>query len=156
MPTGALDRRTILAGTGSVCALALLGACARAGGDTTASRSQPARSGPAASQPPASSGPPRPAGFLAAAADVPVGGGLVVKKDDVLLVQPAPGTIKAYDAHCPHQGIILPPPDSSGIITCPNHLARYRAADGSLIDGPAPTGLTPIPVKVADGQVLRA
>jgi nitrite reductase/ring-hydroxylating ferredoxin subunit len=155
MPAQPYDRRAVLAGAGSVCALALLGACTSGG---KPNRSPAAGTTPASTPPPASATPtgsPVPAGFLARLDEVPVGGGLLVK-GDVLLVRPSAGTVKAYDARCPHQGVILPPPDADGVITCPNHRARYRAGDGSLIDGPAPSGLNPVPVRVADGQVLRA
>jgi nitrite reductase/ring-hydroxylating ferredoxin subunit len=158
MPPRPLGRRTILTGTGSACALALLGACGPTGGASTADQRRTSQSRPVQSPPASVSGsaaPAPPPGFLAAVQDVPLGGGVVVR-NEVLLVQPAAGTIKAYDAHCPHQGFVLPPPDAAGIVTCPNHLARYRAGDGSLIDGPAPSGLLPIPVRIADGKVLRA
>ena len=84
-----------------------------------------------------------------------MGGGKVLDREHVILVQPAAGTIKAFDARCPHQGTTLPLPDSSGVITCPGHLAQFRAADGSLLSGPSPSALVPIAVKVTDGQVLR-
>jgi nitrite reductase/ring-hydroxylating ferredoxin subunit len=42
-----------------------------------------------------------------------------------------------------------------GVVTCPGHFAHYRSADGSLIDGPSPRGLRPVPVQVVNGKVLR-
>jgi nitrite reductase/ring-hydroxylating ferredoxin subunit len=48
------------------------------------------------------------------------------------------------------------PPDSAGIVTCPRHNARFKAADGSLVKGPAERGLSGIPVKVDGEYVVRA
>lgn len=150
-----LSRRAVLAGCGAACVSALVGC--RAGG---ASASRPiGGTGPAggtgstgAASP---TGPPEPAGFLARLADIPVGGGAIVDSS-VLVIQPAAGVVKAFDARCPHAGFIVGTPDQSGVITCPGHLAHYRAADGSLIDGPSPRGLVPIPVTVTDGVVTRS
>ena len=148
------NRRTLLAGAGSAGLLAVL--CTGTG--CSASQS-PANAGTSAATPtptPGAPSPTTPSGFLISAADVPVGGGKVLTSEHVLLVQPAAGTIKAFDSRCPHQGTTLPVPDSSGIITCTAHRAQFRASDGSVLSGPAPSALVPIAVKVTDGQVLRA
>ena len=90
---------------------------------------------------------------IALVADIPVGGGMVV--DGLVLVQPEEGTITAFEGTCPHQGSRLPVPED-GVITCPAHSSQFNATDGSLIQGPATTGLTEVPVTVEDGQVFRA
>ncbi len=64
-------------------------------------------------------------------------------------------TVKAFGAACPHQGTTVGAP-KSGVITCPNHGSQFSATDGSLKKGPATKGLTEVPVKVADGQVVMA
>jgi nitrite reductase/ring-hydroxylating ferredoxin subunit len=108
---------------------------------------------------PAPTGPPAvpggPPGALIALADVPVGGG-VIAPGRVLVVQLEEGEVLAYDAICPHQAITIGTPDATGTITCPGHLGRFRAADGSRIDGPAPSGLRAIAVQVSDGYVVRS
>jgi nitrite reductase/ring-hydroxylating ferredoxin subunit len=150
-------RRALLAGAGSAGLLAVL--CTGTGcGKQSAAGAGPAgaASPTPAANPTAAPSPTTAPGFLASAADIPVGGGKVLARERVLLVQPAAGTIKAFDARCPHQGTILPEPDSSGVITCQGHYAQFRAADGSLLGGPSPSALVPIAVKVTDGQVLRA
>jgi nitrite reductase/ring-hydroxylating ferredoxin subunit len=86
---------------------------------------------------------------------VPVGTG-VIAPGPVLVVRGPTDDIRAYDAVCPHQRITIGTPDSSGTITCPGHGARFAAADGTLLSGPAPTGLTSIAVDVRDGFVVRA
>ncbi|HSK57732.1 MAG TPA: Rieske (2Fe-2S) protein [Actinomycetospora sp.] len=87
-------------------------------------------------------------------AEVPVGGGtiLTVGERTVLVVQPTAGTVKAFDASCPHQGTTVDPPQG-GVITCPNHLSQFDAATGAVRKGPADTGLTEVPARVVDGVV---
>ena len=85
---------------------------------------------------------------------VPVGGGTVVQgaTGPVLLVQPTAGTVKAYNAACPHQGTAVDPP-VNGVITCPNHFSQFDAATGAVERGPAKTGLTAVPSSVVNGVV---
>ena len=146
-----VSRRTVLFGCGAAGLSSLVGC----GGGGEPPRSAPIGGAASPTGAPSPTGPPRPAGFLAELRQVPVGGGAIVDAT-VLLVQPAAGTVKGYDARCPHAGTIVGVPDSSGMITCPGHLAHYRAADGSLVDGPSPRGLVPVAVRVVDGAVLRA
>jgi Rieske Fe-S protein len=89
---------------------------------------------------------------LAKVSDLPVGGGKVV--GEVLLVNLGGGRIKAYDAHCTHQGFIVNPP-KNGRIVCPNHGSAFQASDGGVVQGPAMRGLTAIKVKVDGGNVVR-
>jgi nitrite reductase/ring-hydroxylating ferredoxin subunit len=121
--------------------LALLGAC---------STSSPA----APSGTPAKVGA-LPGGALAKVTAVPVGGG-VISADGVLVMQLKAGEFTAYDATCPHQGFIVQPPDAGGVILCRGHDSHFKASDGSVIDGPAFRGLTPIAVKVSGDEVVRA
>ncbi len=116
--------------------LAMLGACSAQG-----SKSQTAAAPPD--------------GGLVKVSDVPVGGG-VLSAAGVLVLQLKAGQFTAYDASCPHQGILVSPPDSSGVITCHGHNSHFNASDGSLIDGPAPRGLTAVAVKVSGDEVVRA
>jgi nitrite reductase/ring-hydroxylating ferredoxin subunit len=90
---------------------------------------------------------------LAATKDVPVGGGILVA--DVLVVQPASGTFKAFDAACPHRGVRVDPP-KGGISTCPAHHSTFAIADGSRLSGPATHGLTEIAIAVQEKDIIRA
>ena len=98
--------------------------------------------------------PSRRAGGGTPLAQVPVGGGTIVTKGEqtILLVQPTAGTVKGFDASCPHQGTTVDPPQN-GVITCPNHFSQFDGATGALRKGPAATGLTEVPVRVVDGSV---
>lgn len=96
-----------------------------------------------------------PPGALVAVKDVPVGGG-VIAKDTILVVQAKQGTFKAYQASCPHQGVIVDPPSAGAtIIMCPGHNSQFKIADGSLARGPATRGLSGVPVKVQSGYVVE-
>jgi nitrite reductase/ring-hydroxylating ferredoxin subunit len=132
-----VGRRALLVGAGCGV-LALLGAC------STASAPVAPATGNALA-----------GGALAKVAQVPVGGG-VVSADGVLVMQLKAGTFTAYDAACPHQAFTVQPPDANGIITCRGHNSHFNASDGSLIDGPAFRGLTPVAVKVSGDEVVRA
>jgi Rieske Fe-S protein len=90
---------------------------------------------------------------LAKVSDLPVGGGKVV--GEVLLVNLGRNQIKAYDAHCTHQGFIVNPP-KNGRIVCPNHGSAFQASDGGVVQGPAMRGLTPVKIKVNGDNIVRA
>ena len=87
-------------------------------------------------------------------AQVPVGGGKLVRASSgpVLLVQPTAGTVRGFDARCPHQGSVVNAP-VDGVIVCPNHDSRFAADTGALEKGPSTRGLAEVPVTVADGSV---
>ncbi|QFZ22056.1 Rieske (2Fe-2S) protein [Saccharothrix syringae] len=146
-----LSRRSALCGL--LVALAVPGGLAACGGEpstsgggTTGTSGGTAGTGTAGAPP------------IAALADVPDGGGLVAgnpaTSKPLVLVRTG-DAVKAYDATCPHQGVTVAPPEN-GTMTCPAHGSQFKAADGSLAKGPATTGLTEVPVKVENGQVVLA
>jgi cytochrome b6-f complex iron-sulfur subunit len=95
-------------------------------------------------------------GALARVAEIPVGGGKLVSAPDgsaILLVQPTAGRVLGFDPTCTHQGTQVNPPVNN-VIECPNHHSRYRATDGSVVNGPAAAPLNGIPVRVVAGQVV--
>lgn len=73
-------------------------------------------------------------------ADVPEGGGVILKDASYVVVQPTKGEFKAFNSTCPHQGCKV-----SGImndqIVCGCHDSRFRLADGQVQQGPAKAGL---------------
>jgi thiosulfate dehydrogenase [quinone] large subunit len=142
----ALSRRALFGGAGAVGAALVLAAC-------DASAPTPGSS-PSAAAPPPTPTPAGPPGALVALDDLPIGQGLIAP-GPVLVVRASADAVTAYDAICPHQRVTIGTPDPSGTITCPGHGARFAAADGKLLAGPAPTGLTPVKVAVRDGFVVR-
>jgi nitrite reductase/ring-hydroxylating ferredoxin subunit len=137
-----VGRRTVLTGIGALGLTGVLAACSSS--DTSSAPS----AGAATTESSAAT-----SGVLTAAADVPVGGGVVV--NGVLIVQPESGTFKAYNASCPHQGVQLGAPQND-VVTCPAHHSKFKADDGSLISGPATHGLTAIAVTVQGADIVRA
>ncbi|MEU6858141.1 Rieske (2Fe-2S) protein [Glycomyces sp. NPDC046736] len=90
---------------------------------------------------------------LAATADVPLGGGIVVA--DTVLVQPDADEFLAFSAACPHMGTTVNPPDAGGVIVCPNHGSEF-SLEGELEKGPAETGLSEVDITVEEGQIFLA
>ena len=90
-------------------------------------------------------------------AQVPVGGGTIITgaSGPVLVVQPTAGTVKAFNASCPHQGTTVDPPQG-GTIICPNHFSQFDASTGALKRGPAQTGLEEVAASVVNGNVQLA
>jgi cytochrome b6-f complex iron-sulfur subunit len=142
-----LSRRSVFGATGALGAAFVLAACE--GSPAAPTGSVPATT---AAPPPTPAGPP---GALVALERLPVGTG-VIAPGPVLVMRSSADEVMAYDAVCPHQRITIGTPDPSGTITCPGHGARFGAADGKLLSGPAPNGLQPIAVHVQDGFVVRA
>lgn len=93
---------------------------------------------------------------LVKASAVPVGGAAAVTIGSVdepaWVLQLQPGHFTAFDARCPHQGCSVRFVSASAGFVCPCHQSRF-AADGRRIDGPAPTGLLPVPVKLVGDEV---
>ena len=150
------NRRMLLCGVGGLAAAGLLSAC----GDSNAAKasgvpSGATNAGKAAGVPSGTPGVPSDTpsvDVLATTAEVPVGGGTVAGA--VLIVQPVAGRFKAYDAACPHKGVIVRAP-ADGVITCPAHGSTFSMADGSRTGGPAPHGLTEIAVAVEGANIVK-
>jgi cytochrome b6-f complex iron-sulfur subunit len=142
-----LSRRSVFGAAGALGAAFVLAACE--GSPATPTASAPATT---AAPPATPAGPP---GALVALEQVPVGTG-VIAPGPVLVMRSSADEVTAYDAVCPHQRITIGTPDPSGTITCPGHGARFAAADGKVLSGPAPSGLRTIAIDVQDGFVVRA
>ncbi|KRA32795.1 MULTISPECIES: Rieske (2Fe-2S) protein [unclassified Nocardioides] len=94
------------------------------------------------------------AGGLVAAADVPVGGGVVLDGEELVVTQPTAGKFQGYSAVCTHQGCLVTSV-ANGKINCPCHGSSYNVADGSVAGGPAPSPLSKVTLKVEGDQVVR-
>lgn len=86
------------------------------------------------------------------ATDVPVGSGLIVKNSEFVVTQPTEGSFKAFDRTCPHQGCPVSEVVKTDIV-CNCHGSRFSITDGSVVQGPAATGLTPAKVSEASGTL---
>ncbi len=137
-PASGPTRRQVLVAGGAVAATAALAACA------------PARSDDGAAGSPAASA----AGTIVKTADVPEGGGTILRDVQVVVTQPSKGTYKAFTAVCTHEGCLVAKV-ADGAIDCPCHGAQFSISDGSVLGGPAPAPLSAVPLSVSsDGSTI--
>jgi Rieske Fe-S protein len=153
--TPRLPRRAVLA------AAAGLGATAACGRDA-APATGPAPTAPPATEPAAAPSvgaglesvratrAPRP---VAPASDIPVGGGRVFPDLRVVVTQPTAGEFRGFGIVCTHDGCELNAV-ADGTINCPCHGSRYAITDGSVVKGPARTGLRTYTVAVDGDEVV--
>ncbi|MFG2711417.1 Rieske (2Fe-2S) protein [Streptomyces goshikiensis] len=124
-------RRTVLAA----------GAAALAGGALTACGSEDKAAtepGTPALQPSGNAQGSAPAAgkALLKTADVPVGGGTVLKEQKLVVTQPTAGSYRCFTAVCPHQGCLVNKVEN-GTIDCPCHGSEFKVTDGAVVKGPA-------------------
>jgi Rieske Fe-S protein len=91
---------------------------------------------------------------LAITSEVPVGGGLILKEEKVVITQPTEGEFKAFTAVCTHQQCIVA--EVKDTINCTCHNSMYSVEDGSVQGGPAPAPLAEVPIKEEGGKILTA
>src|SRR5215813_8813891 len=161
------SRRTLLACTGAACAAVLAGCARGSAGSGVMAASQPAQANPptgpawasraaadleqpilgrqGSAQPPS----------LASASDVPVGGGTILADKKIVITQPRAGSFKAFTAVCTHQGCTVSSV-SGGTINCPCHGSRFSVTNGSVVQGPAPSPLAPVSIKVHGTAIVQA
>ncbi len=94
-------------------------------------------------------------GALTDTASVPVGGGVIIEAEKVVVTQPTAGNFKAFSAICTHKGCTVSDV-TDGEIICPCHGSKYSITDGSVINGPATKPLPEEQIMVHDGQVMPA
>ncbi len=88
--------------------------------------------------------------------DVPEGSALAVTSGGgpLLLVRTSGDAVSAYSAVCPHQGCTVAPLGDR--LVCPCHGSSFDPASGAVLQGPATSDLTAVPVAVVDGEVVLA
>jgi Rieske Fe-S protein len=149
-------RRSVLVG-GAAVASAAVAACSSAPSSAAPSAPSAAPPGGLDTAVPHPPGPPPSAvgsagTRVAAAADIPVGGALVVEGLELIVTQPAAGQFTGLSAECTHAGCIVNRVEGAALV-CPCHGSRY-GLDGSVEQGPAPRALKSRPVTVVDGNIV--
>jgi Rieske Fe-S protein len=134
-------RRLLVTGGVIAAAAALTAACGESGEGGEGGEGGPASSPTA----PVS-------GTTVATADVPVGGGVVLQDQQVVVTQPTAGTFKAFSAVCTHEGCTVTQV-ANGAIVCPCHMGQFSASDGSVLGGPPPAPLAAVPLTVSGSTI---
>lgn len=93
---------------------------------------------------------------IVALRDVPVGGAVAAKLggEGVIVAQPTPGSVVAFDAACTHAGCPVKPAGAE--LDCPCHGSRFNALTGAVLNGPATAPLTEVAVTVKGADVVSA
>lgn len=172
-PAVAPSRRTVLRAAAVLAGGGALAACG--GSDTAAAPAAPPASGSPASSSPAGGSPAATpstatsaagtgsasatgagpaAGALVPAAEVPVGSGVILGDEKLVVTQPEKGTFKAFSSICTHQACPVSAIDDSGI-RCACHNSSFSLTDGSPQGGPAQRPLPAVGVAVRGGSVVR-
>jgi Rieske Fe-S protein len=84
---------------------------------------------------------------LAKLSSVPMGGGIVLSKADVVITREPNGDVHAFSATCTHQGCQVTGV-SDGQIICPCHGSKFAATNGHPTAGPARRPLPTVNVTV--------
>lgn len=133
----AVHRRIVFSGLGALGVAVALAGCAGSDGD-------------------GGSAPTLEAGAeLATTSEVPVGGGIILTEQKLVITQPTEGTFKAFTAVCTHQGLLVTSVED-GTIKCANHGSSYSAQSGEVEGGPAPSALASVEIDVRDDKIVAA
>lgn len=93
--------------------------------------------------------------MLARLNDLPIGGGLVMGADAIVLTRTSGDDVRAFSATCTHQGCTVSTV-AQGLIECPCHGSAFDAATGAVVTGPATIGLAPVTVVVSGDAVYTS
>ncbi len=139
-----IDRRTAL-GAVAIAGISvpLLAAC---GNDTH-------NAGPLPQTPAAPTAPGSKA-VLVSTGDIPVGGGVIVPAQQAVVTQPTAGKFKCFSSICTHQK--CPVTRVTQHIDCTCHGSQFSIEDGSVVRGPATTGLPEKPIAVKGDSISLA
>ncbi|QNE20447.1 Rieske 2Fe-2S domain-containing protein [Kribbella qitaiheensis] len=160
----AVERRTVLL-AGGAAATVVLGGCVvqrapvatPAPQASSAPATQPAPTAPGTQ--PATSAPEQPSqpapNALAQVADIPAGGGVILKDKNVVLTKDQSGKVSAFSAICTHQGCSVTAVEG-GTINCPCHGSKFNATSGEPVAGPARKALPAIAFQQRDGAIFQA
>ena len=152
---GDVSRRTVLRGVAiGGLALPVLAACGGTDDADTAAESSPSAAESSAA--PSESGSPSVSGGTKVpVADVPVGGGVILAAEKIVVTQPKKGEFKAFDATCTHKGCPVKSIEG-GEIVCPCHGSHFSIEDGTPTQGPATAPLGNKTATVSGDQISVA
>lgn len=131
----AISRRIAFQGLGALGTAVALAGCSS--GDDTATDEGPA---------------PDAGTELATTSEVPVGGGLILADEKIVITQPSEGEFKAFTAVCTHQSCLVASVDET--INCTCHGSKYSIEDGSVQGGPAPSSLATVAINVDGDKIV--
>lgn len=150
-----IERRAVLLAGGAATTAVLTG-CVVQQAPTAATQptqpTQPISKAPVA--PGTAAAEPGPAA-LAKVADIPAGGGVILKEQSVVLTKDASGKVCAFSAICTHQGCVVTEV-GNGTINCACHGSKFDATTGERVAGPAKAPLPAVAVKQRDGAIFQA
>lgn len=132
-----MSRRIVFQGLGALGVAVALAAC---GGDDGGTGSDTAPAAGAA---------------LATTDEVPVGGGIVLGDEGIVITQPTEGTFEGFTSVCTHQGNTVTSVEN-GQILCSFHGSSFSSATGEVEGGPAPSALGKIELRVDGDRILAA
>lgn len=132
------NRRIVFHGLGALGVAAALAGCAGDDGDGGGDGGDQVESG----------------AELTTTDQVPVGGGIVLTDQKVVVTQPTEGEFRAYTAVCTHQQLLVTSVED-GTIICSNHGSEYDAATGEVTGGPAPSALATVEIDVEGDKILK-
>ncbi len=131
------SRRIVFHGLGALGVAAALAGCGGGGSD--------------AEEPAA----PEAGTALASTSEVPVGGGIIVTEQKIVITQPTEGEFKGFTAVCTHEGNTVTSVED-GTISCNFHGSSFSAETGEVEGGPAPSALAEVALTVEGDQIMAA
>lgn len=130
-------RRIVFHGLGAIGVAAALAGCGGGSGDGADQEAPEAGS------------------TLATTSEVPVGGGIILTDQRIVITQPTEGDFKAFSAVCTHQQNTVTSV-ADGVIECSFHGSSFSAATGEVEGGPASSALAKVEITVDGDQILAA
>lgn len=91
---------------------------------------------------------------LVSRGDVPVGGGVILEDQKIVVTQATDGEFRAFGATCTHQACSV-----TGVtktIDCSCHGSKFSLTDGSVEQGPATEPLPEVEITVDGDRILSA
>jgi nitrite reductase/ring-hydroxylating ferredoxin subunit len=155
-----LTRRTLAVTALGGLSLPVLAACGGGSGSSSTTATDPSTSGGAPNPSGGDQSAPPTIDALVGTAQVPVGGGVILPDQNVVVTQPTQGSFAGFSATCTHQGCLLATV-TSGTINCGCHGSQYSITTGDNVVGPlgSPPGsvapLPKVPVKVDGKDVVK-